>query len=98
VEATCDVIPVDKLKVEMKHPILRAERDCTIYGPSVVRTLQGSESWRYKVYVPKCYCGLITVDDIAAINDRYIVPHLIYKGTRRFTSQHLLSILRDDSA
>jgi hypothetical protein len=25
-EATCDLIPIDKLQVDVQHPILRAER------------------------------------------------------------------------
>jgi hypothetical protein len=35
-EATCDLIPVDKMQVEVKHLILRAERVYTRYGTSIV--------------------------------------------------------------
>jgi hypothetical protein len=68
-ESTCDVIPIDKLQVEVKHVILRAERVYTRYGPSIVLTLRGPESRRYKMYLPRRCCGLFTDDDVTAIND-----------------------------
>jgi hypothetical protein len=82
-ESTCDVIPIEKLKVELKHLILRAERVYTRYGPSIVLKLRGPESRRYKVYIPRRYCGLFTDDDVTAINDRQIVLSLVSKGTCR---------------
>jgi hypothetical protein len=96
-EATCDLIAIDKLQVEVNHQILRAERVYTRYGPSVVLTLRGPESRRYRVYLPKRYCALIIDEDITAINDILIVLNLIYKGTCRATSQHLLNLVQETS-
>jgi hypothetical protein len=95
-ESTCYVIPIDKLQVEVKHLILRAERVNTSYGPSIVLTLRGPEFQRYKVYLPRCYCGLITDDDVTAINDRQVVLHLVFKGTCSQSNQHLLNIVQDN--
>jgi len=72
-EATCDLIPIDKLQVDVKHQILRAERVYTRYGPAVVFTLQGPESRRYRVYLPRRYHTLITEEDIIAINDKHVI-------------------------
>jgi hypothetical protein len=95
-EATCDLIPVDNLQVEVKNLILRAERVSTRYGPSIVLTLRGPESQRYKVYLPRRYSAQVTDDDITAINQHHAVLYLVYKGTCRSTSQHLLNIVQDD--
>jgi hypothetical protein len=72
-EATCDLIAIDKLKVQVKHQILRAERVYTRYGPCIMLTIRGLESRRYKAYLPRRYSGLITEAEITAINDRHIV-------------------------
>jgi hypothetical protein len=56
-ESTYNVVPIDKLQVEVKHHILRAERVRTRYGPSIVLTLRGPESQRFKVYLPTRYCA-----------------------------------------
>jgi hypothetical protein len=69
-EATCDIIPIDTMQVDVPHPILREERVYTRYGPSVVFTLQGPASRRYRVYLPRRHCALVTDDDINEINDR----------------------------
>ena len=96
-ESTCDVIPIDKLQVEVKNLILRAERVYTRYGPSIVLTLQGPESRRYKVYLHRRYYWLVTDDDIIAINEKQVVLHLVYKETCRQSQQHLLTIVQDNT-
>jgi hypothetical protein len=83
------------LQVEVKNLLLRAERVNTRYGPSIVLTLRGPESRRYKVYLPRRYCALVTDDDITAINQNHAVLYL-YMGTWRSTSQYLLNIVQDD--
>jgi hypothetical protein len=95
-ESTCDLIPIDKLQVEVQHRILRAERVYTRYGPSVVLTLQDLESRRYRIYLPRRYCALIADEDIT-IYDRRIILNLICKGTCRATSQHLLNLVHETS-
>jgi hypothetical protein len=95
-EATCNLIPVDNLQVEVKNLIFRAERVNTRYGPSIVLTLRAPESRRYKVYLPRRYCALVTDDVITAINQNHAVLYLVYMGTCRSTSQHLLNIVQDD--
>jgi hypothetical protein len=98
-ESTCDVINIDKLQVDEKHQILRAERVPTRYAPSVVLTLRcPSESRLCKVFLPRRYCSLITDDDIIAINDKQIVLHLVDKGTCRTTNQYQLNMVQDNSA
>jgi hypothetical protein len=96
-EATCDLIPIDKLQVDVQHTILRAERVYSRYEPSIVLTLRGPESRRYRVYLPRRYCDLITDEDIKDINDRKNVFALVYKGTCRSTNQHLLRLVQETS-
>jgi dTDP-4-dehydrorhamnose reductase len=81
----------------VKHLILRVERVYTRYGSSIVLTLWGPESRRYEVNLPRRYYGLITDYDITATNYKQIVLHLVYKGTCRLSSQHLLNIVQDNS-
>jgi hypothetical protein len=96
-ECTCDVIAIDKLQVDVKHQILRAERVLTGYGPSVELTLRCPlESRQCKVYLPR-RCVLDNDDEITAINNRQIVLHLVYKGTCRATSQHQMTLVYDNS-
>jgi hypothetical protein len=80
-EAPCDIIPIDNLQVDVPHPILRAERVYTRYGPTILFTLQGPESRRYRVYLPRRHAALVTDDDIIEINDRKAVLNLVFKGT-----------------
>jgi hypothetical protein len=51
-EATCDLIPIGELQVDVQHTILRADRVYNRYGPSIVLTLQSPESRRYSVSTP----------------------------------------------
>lgn len=92
-ETTCGVIPIDQLQIEVKHHILRAERVNTRYGPSIVLTIRCPDFQRYRVYLPRRYCIVVTDDDITDINERQIMLHLVYKGTCKAPSQHLLDLV-----
>jgi hypothetical protein len=96
-ETTCGVIPIDQLQIDVKHHILRAERVHTRYGTFIVLTLRCPDSQRYGLYLPIRYCIVVTDDDITAINDKQIMLHLVYKGTCKATSQHLLDLVHDTS-
>jgi hypothetical protein len=71
------IIRINKLDVDRKYEMLRAERMVTKYGPSVLLSYKGDPCKVVKAFMPKGYISVFTDEDINAINTRKVKLHLV---------------------
>lgn len=77
----------------LRYEILSAERVTTKYGPSVLLTITIGPSDSVQVFLPTSYSNVNTDDDIAAINNRRVQLHLVYKRTCTHTHSYMLRLV-----
>jgi hypothetical protein len=77
----CDkTISVTELDPDRKYRIIRAKRLTTIFGPTVVLTIQDSMQASAQVFLPRRYSDVVTDTDIEQINSNTVFLHLVYRG------------------
>jgi hypothetical protein len=86
------VVRIDKLEVDKKYPIVRAERANTRFGETVLLSIQDSSSVIFKAFLPKRFASVFSDEDINSINTGKGSLNLIYKGTCGKTKSYILEI------
>jgi hypothetical protein len=89
-----NIVRVNTLEVGKRYPINYAQRQETIYGPSVLLSLHVGDSEDVKVFLPKRFSLVFEDDDITKINNGtlslLLVYHGLYLGSRvyKLTLEH----------
>jgi len=82
--SACQTIRITSLKTDSSYPIERAENVQTRYGEAVLLTLKESSQMYVKVFLPRRYGALFSVDDLKSINEKTV--------SRSQIPRHLLHI------
>jgi hypothetical protein len=79
--ASSNIVRANTLEVNKRYPITYAQRQETVYGPTVLLTLRTSDSNEsVKLFLPKRYGLIFKDEDITKINDGTLSLHLVYHG------------------
>jgi hypothetical protein len=71
---------VNTVEVEKRYPIKYAQRQETIYGPSVLLSLHVGDSDDVKVFLPKRFSLVFEDEDITKITNGTLSLNLVYHG------------------
>jgi hypothetical protein len=87
------VMRIDKLEVDKKYSIVRAERANSRFGETILLCFQdSSSSVIFKVFLPRRYASVFSYVDINSINTGNGSLNLVYKGTYEKTKSYILEI------
>ena len=78
--ASGTTVRVDRLEVDRRYPILRAEKIISCSGTMVLLTLRENVYSFILVFLPTKYNEAFTLKDVADINNKVVMYNLIYKG------------------
>jgi hypothetical protein len=87
-----NIVRVNTLEVGKRYPIKYAQRQETIYGPSVLLSLHVGDSDDVKVFLPKRFSLVFEDEDIIKINNGTLALHLIYHALYLGTRAHKLTL------
>jgi hypothetical protein len=85
-------VSVGSLTLGGKYPILYAKRISSIYGSTVLLTLQTSDSACVQTFLPKRYADVVSDDDITKIRKKDVSLHLVFKGVCEKTKAFVLTV------
>jgi len=90
--ASCASANISNLILNRPYPIVRAKRITTKFVSTILLCIRDTDEQLVQIFLPKRYASVVSDEDIAKINSRYIYLNLVCKGMFERTKSYLLAI------
>ena len=85
-------VSLSSLYIDMRYPVLEAERVEKKYWQSIRLTIREGEDNSIKVFLSRRYSDVFTDDDVVAIKGKNVQYYLTYKGKSSTSNSFILQI------